>query len=168
MTVKNIYKGIHTEIPKASKQNLMPVFKIFIYLFYFLAVLGLRYFLIVVSRGYSTLQCKGFSLWRLLIVGHWLQVHWLLQLQHVGSVVVAHGISCFVACGIFLDQGSKLCPLPVDGQQIAIHFATREVLMPVLIVLVELLMRYLVWKMLRLTYCKCTFIAPSRNILFFS
>ena len=26
-------------------------------------------------------------------------------------VVVAHELSCFVACGIFLDQKSNLCPL---------------------------------------------------------
>ena len=30
---------------------------------------------------------------------------------HVGSVVVAHGLSCSVACGIFPDQGSNPCPL---------------------------------------------------------
>ena len=29
----------------------------------------------------------------------------------VGSVVVAHGPSCSVACEIFPDQGSNLCPL---------------------------------------------------------
>ena len=28
-----------------------------------------------------------------------------------GSVVVAHGLSCSAACGIFPDQGSNLCPL---------------------------------------------------------
>ena len=28
-----------------------------------------------------------------------------------GSVVVEHGLSCPAACGIFLDQGSNLCPL---------------------------------------------------------
>ena len=27
------------------------------------------------------------------------------------SVVVAHGLSCSAACGIFPDQGSNLCPL---------------------------------------------------------
>ena len=27
------------------------------------------------------------------------------------SVAVAHGLSCSAACGIFPDQGSKLCPL---------------------------------------------------------
>ena len=28
-----------------------------------------------------------------------------------GSVVVAHGLSCSTACGIFPDQGSNPCPL---------------------------------------------------------
>ena len=32
-------------------------------------------------------------------------------LQHAGSVVVAHGLSCSAACGIFPDQGSNLFPL---------------------------------------------------------
>ena len=29
----------------------------------------------------------------------------------MGTVVVAHGLSCPAVCGIFLDQGSNLCPL---------------------------------------------------------
>ena len=29
----------------------------------------------------------------------------------MGSVIVVHGLGCSVACGIFLDQGSNLCPL---------------------------------------------------------
>ena len=33
------------------------------------------------------------------------------RLQSTGSVVVAHGPSCSVACGIFPDQGSNPCPL---------------------------------------------------------
>ena len=32
-------------------------------------------------------------------------------LQSAGSVVVAHGLSCSAACGIFLDQDSNPCPL---------------------------------------------------------
>ena len=32
-------------------------------------------------------------------------------LWHTGSVVVEHGFSCSVACGIFLDQESNLCLL---------------------------------------------------------
>ena len=31
----------------------------------------------------------------------------LEQLQHVGSVVEAHRLSCFTACGIFPDEGSQ-------------------------------------------------------------
>ena len=40
------------------------------------------------------------------------------DLEHVGLVVVAHGLSCPVAYGIFLDQGLNLCPLRwlVDSQ----------------------------------------------------
>ena len=34
-----------------------------------------------------------------------------LGLSSAGSVVVAYGLSCYMACGIFLDQGSKPCPL---------------------------------------------------------
>ena len=34
---------------------------------------------------------------------------WLL-LWGTGSVVVVHGLRCSVACGIFLEQGSNLCP----------------------------------------------------------
>ena len=42
---------------------------------------------------------------------HELQARRLQQLWHAGSVVVAHGLSCSAACGIFLDQGLNLCPL---------------------------------------------------------
>ena len=45
------------------------------------------------------------------VAEHGLQVHGLQQLRHVGSVVVAHGLSCSVACGILPDQGSNSCPL---------------------------------------------------------
>ena len=34
-----------------------------------------------------------------------------LRLQGTGSIVVARGLSCSVAGGIFLDQGSNLCLL---------------------------------------------------------
>ena len=68
------------------------------------------------SGGYSSLRCTGFSLW------------WLLLLRSTGSrcagfsscgsralecssVVVAHGLRCSAACGIFPDQGLNPCPL---------------------------------------------------------
>ena len=50
-------------------------------------------------------------------------------LEPVGSVLVAHGLSCTTACGIFLDQVSNPCPLhwqvdsyPLDHQGSPILF----------------------------------------------
>ena len=59
---------------------------------------------IVASGGYSSLlcaasHCSGFSCCGVRVLGSW------------ASVVVAHGLSCSVACGIFPDQGSNPCPL---------------------------------------------------------
>ena len=75
--------------------SLKNVFTVFINL----AVLGLHCF-----RGYSLVS-----------------VHWLLfavisllaapGLSHAGSVDKVHRYSYPTACGIFLDQGSNLCPL---------------------------------------------------------
>ena len=73
-----------------------------------MAALGLRHFAWAFSscgeRGLLFVWCTGFSL------------RWLLSLQSTGcrrtlSVVVEHGLSCSVACGIFLDQGLNQCPL---------------------------------------------------------
>ena len=64
----------------------------------------LRLPLVVLSGGYSPLWCAGFSL-------RWLL---LLRTRPLGpcvSVVVAHGLSCPVACGIFPDQGLNPCSL---------------------------------------------------------
>ena len=59
-----------------------------------------------------------------LAVEHGLQVYSLQQLRRMGSVVVAHGLSCPAACGILLDQGSNSYPLhwqagsyPLDHQK---------------------------------------------------
>ena len=46
-----------------------------------------------------------------LVAEHGLQVRGLQQLWQVGSVVVAHELSCSAACGIFLEQGLNPCPL---------------------------------------------------------
>ena len=40
-----------------------------------------------------------------LVAEHRLEECRLQKLEHVGSVVVAHGLSCSMACGIFPDQG---------------------------------------------------------------
>ena len=72
-----------------------------------------------------------------LVVKHKIYVLWLqswqlkssvfaaLKLWNTVSVVVVHGISCSVECGLFLVQISNLCPL--HGRQILIHCITREV-----------------------------------------
>ena len=84
----------------------------FIFLIYFwpcwvfITVRGLS--LVAVSGGYSSLQCTGFSL-------RWLLLLWSTGCRHKGfsicgvraSVVVAHGLSCSAACGIFPGQGSN-------------------------------------------------------------
>ena len=75
-------------------------------------VAALRLSLVAASGGYSSLRCAGFSL-------RWLLLLWSTGSRHEGfsscgaraSVVVAHGLSCSVACGIFPDQGLNLCPL---------------------------------------------------------
>ena len=47
------------------------------------------------------------------------------QAPELGLSRVVSGLSCSLVCGIFLDQGSNLYPLP--RQCILIHCATREV-----------------------------------------
>ena len=81
----------------------------FIYLFIyfwlcwvFVSVQGLS--LVVASGGHSSSWCVGLSLSRPLLLRS-------TSSRRAGSVVVAHGPSCSAACGIFPDQGSKLCPL---------------------------------------------------------
>ena len=68
----------------------------------FVSVRGLP--LVAASGGHSSLWCAGLSLsWPLLLRS--------TGSKHAGSVFVAHGPSCSVACGILPDQGSNPCPL---------------------------------------------------------
>ena len=80
---------------------------LFIYLFLaalepFVAVQGLSP--AVASRVYSLV-----AVWELLVVVFSLVAEH--RLSNTGLVVVGHGLSCFTACGIFLDQRSNRCPL---------------------------------------------------------
>ena len=45
----------------------------------------------------------------------------LRYLQRVGSVVVARGLGCSTARGIFPDQGSNLCPLHCQVEFYLLH-----------------------------------------------
>ena len=99
---------------------------LFIYLF--LAALGLR----CCARAFSSCSewellflavCELLNVVASPVAEHGLQAHGLQQLQHpgsiveacglqsAGSVVVAHGLSCSTARGIFPDQGSNPRPL---------------------------------------------------------
>ena len=82
---------------------------LFIYLFYlFLAVLGLRF----CARAFSSCSKRGTTLHRGARASHYRGLScWGAQAPDAHSVVVAHGLSCSAACGIFPDQGSNLCPL---------------------------------------------------------
>ena len=42
-------------------------------------------------------------------------------LGHVGLVVAVHRLSCSLACGIFLEQGSNLCPLLQQADSCPLH-----------------------------------------------
>ena len=114
------------ETPKRKKINVMGerllrimegvmvnfFFLIFIYylfiMFYFwlcwvfVSVRGLSP--VAASGGHSSSRCAGLSLSRPLLLRS-------RGSRRAGSVVVAHGPSCSVACGIFPDQGSNPCRL---------------------------------------------------------
>ena len=64
----------------------------------FVSVRGLS--LVAASGGHSSSRCTGLSLSRPLLL-------WSTGSRRAGSVVVAHGPSCFAAFGIFPDQGSN-------------------------------------------------------------
>ena len=60
--------------------------------------------LVVASAGHSSSRCAGLSLSRPLLLRS-------TGSRRASSVIVAHGLSCSAACGIFPDQGSNLCAL---------------------------------------------------------
>ena len=66
------------------------------FIYFIFGCAGSGFSLVVVSGGYSLVEVGVFSLQRLLL------------LRSTGSVLVAHGLRCSTACGIFLDQGSNL------------------------------------------------------------
>ena len=81
---------------------------LFIYLFIFgcvgsfVSVRGLSP--VAASGDHSSSWCTGLSLSQPLLLQR-------TGFRRTGSVIVAHGPSCFAACGILPDQGSNLCPL---------------------------------------------------------
>ena len=62
--------------------------------------------IVVMSGDYSLIGVN-----RLLILVTSLVVKHGMNLGRAGSVTVAHGLSCPLTCGIFLDEGLNLCLL---------------------------------------------------------
>ena len=89
---------------------------------------GLQWVFVAV-RAFS-----GCGEWELISVAvRGLLTWWPLLLGSTGSghgcsVAVAHRLSCPVACGIFLDQGSSLCPLhwQADSYPLYHHSSPRQ------------------------------------------
>ena len=74
-----------------------------------------RVSLLMASRGYSLVAVHGCLVMASLVAEHRLEGWWASVivahgLQSLGSVVMAHGLSYPVVCGIFLGQGSNCVP----------------------------------------------------------
>ena len=102
----------------------------FIFFNFFLFIIYLLFFIFIFGCVGSSFLCKGFL--QLRRVGATL--HRGARASHYrglslrsrdsrrsGSVVVAHGPSCSVACGIFPDQGSNPCPLHWQADSQPLH-----------------------------------------------
>ena len=116
---------------------------LFIYLFIYLwlcwvfvSVLGLS--LVAASGGHSSLRCAGLSLSQPLLLRS-------TGSRRAGSVVVAHGLSCSAACGIFPDQGLNPCPLhwQADSQPLRHQGSPSDGVFDPLLYTVESIVLYL-------------------------
>ena len=82
--------------------------------------------LAAVSGGFSFLEHAGFSLWWLVLLqGTGSRACGLQLLWHLGSVVVAHGISCLTACQSSWTRDQT--HVPCIGRWTFNHRTTREV-----------------------------------------
>ena len=110
------------------KEKFWQILKGFIFLFYFF-IRALFFFFgsvgssllctgfLQLRRAGSALHCRawashcsGFCCCGAWALGARASVVAARRLQSAGSVVVAHGLSCSVACGIFPDQVLNPCP----------------------------------------------------------
>ena len=105
------FNNIHPAVTSSSYflKEFLYFYYLFIYLFIyfwlcwvFVSVRGLSP--VAASGGHSSSRCTGLSLSRPLLLRS-------TGSRRAGSVVVAHGPSCSVACGILPDRGSNPCPL---------------------------------------------------------
>lgn len=87
------------DLVQASRSPLSSRLLLFVWLCWvFIPLCGLS----LLATSYSSLQCMGLS-----CCGQDSRAH---RLQHTGSVVLAQGHSCSMACGIVTDREQNLCP----------------------------------------------------------
>ena len=77
---------------------------------------------------HSSSRCAGLSLSRPLLLRS-------TGSRRASSVIVAHGPSCSVACGIFPDQGSNPCPLHWQGDSQPLRHQGSPTLTTIIIIL---------------------------------
>ena len=120
--------------------------------------------LVAASGGHSSSRCAGLSLSRPLLLRS-------TSYRRAGSVVVAHGPSCSVACGIFPDQGSNPCPLhwQADSQPLRHQGSPHIIFITVycyncsilLLVIIVTLLLCLIYK---LNFTICMYVRIGKNI----
>ena len=80
-------------------------------------------------------HCSSFSYCELQALGQVGSVGMLPRLKRTGLVVVAYGLSCSAACGIFPDQGWNLCPLRWQADSLPLshlgHLKTSSYCVPI-------------------------------------
>ena len=111
----SVFQTLSSAIPMPTSRKSMSLVLPFYVLFIFgcagsSLLLGLS--LVTASGGYSpVVVCWLLVAVAPLVAERRLQVHRVQSLKHVGSVVVAHGLSCSDVCEIFLDRALNPCPL---------------------------------------------------------
>ena len=87
----------------------------FIYLWLCWVFVSVRGFSpVAASGGHASSRCVGLSLSQPLLLRS-------TGSRRAGSIIVAHGLSCSAACGIFPDQGSNPCPLHWQADSQPLH-----------------------------------------------
>ena len=95
-------------LPAMEAWIIKNIIYLFIYLYFWLLLFLLGLFSSCITWAS---HCGDFSVVEHGLQGSWASVVAARGLQITGSIIVAHGLSCSTACGIFLDQGSNLCLL---------------------------------------------------------
>ena len=95
------HQGSPCKLKKKKKE-------VFIFWQYWVFVVAWKISLVVVSGGYSSFWCTGFTLW-------WLRLLGSVDCRYSGSVAVAQGLSCSAAYGNLSGPGIELVSLELQS-----------------------------------------------------